>query len=305
MGNTDHDILERLFSSNALVVADPGEVFWYASGYAGFYYINTHYLLNGKKPAEKLLNLIDEKHGDEQRCAEEVVNDLQQQYNADGPFRLVTDYLVERVKPHLLQGVGAISGGERRDWFFSFLPAHLLKMPHLFLFKNGHAVLWREGAFFSPEATKKQLRDNPYAEYCHIVDLITKASSYTNAWIPFINNYGGKIKSSLAVVDRNEGGREILTQNGIVSESLVCINNDFFDQSFRQRLLLKEQWEQITQYINNPVPTMKAYLEANDGIIKRALAAPSSKIRERVRQCLHENYYGFSAEFVRACLSPD
>ena len=44
----------------------------------------------------------------------------------------------------------------------------------------------------------------------HIADLVTEASSYERAWIPAIQKIRGDMKWSIAVVDRNQGGKELL-----------------------------------------------------------------------------------------------
>ena len=63
-----------------------------------------------------------------------------------------------------------VSGGERRDWFFSIPIAYLSNKPHLFIFMNLKVI-----------QDNKEIYDIQNKNVTHIADLITQASSYERA----------------------------------------------------------------------------------------------------------------------------
>jgi len=75
--------------------------------------------------------------------------------------------------------VDYISGGERRDWFFSPIIAKLLNKPHITIYKDLTTVV-------SSDGKTEELKELNGESVLHIADLITEASSYERAWIPAI-----------------------------------------------------------------------------------------------------------------------
>ena len=57
----------------------------------------------------------------------------------------------------------------------------------------------------------------------HVADIITVASSYVNRWIPSIQELRSNIKWSLSVIDRMQGGAEVLNENGVKSLSIAKV----------------------------------------------------------------------------------
>lgn len=100
-----------------------------------------------------------------------------------------------------------ISGGERRDWFFSNVLAYLLGKPHISIYKDLSTVV-SDSNFEKTEA----IQNLDGKKVLHIADLITVASSYIRAWIPAIRNLGAKICWSCVVVDRMQGEKKKLKQ---------------------------------------------------------------------------------------------
>lgn len=96
-----------------------------------------------------------------------------------------------------------ISGGERRDWFFSLLAAKGLGKPHITIYKDLSAVITEKGE------TRRSDSVNG-GRVLHIADLITKASSYERAWIPAIKNICGQMTCTVVIIDRKQGGAELL-----------------------------------------------------------------------------------------------
>ena len=87
-------------------------------------------------------------------------------------YKTAIDALAESINEHVdINEIDYISGGERRDWFFSLVTAHLLKKPHITIFKDMDAYIFSEG-------TSKKAGTIEGARVLHIADLITGASSY-------------------------------------------------------------------------------------------------------------------------------
>ena len=110
------DLLEALLETEALRLPPLGEVFWYTSGTLGPYYINTENVYGGPAGAKDLLAFIDAENGAADfpfRLRERV----EKQYAEDEIYRQVIDALVEEAKDSGAE-FAAVSGGERRDWFF-------------------------------------------------------------------------------------------------------------------------------------------------------------------------------------------
>ncbi|HIG16514.1 MAG TPA: hypothetical protein EYQ31_04030, partial [Candidatus Handelsmanbacteria bacterium] len=93
-----------------------------------------------------------------------------------------------------------ISGGERRDWFFSLPVAMRMGLPHLYVYKDGGTFLPDGGAGL------KAVDDLSGRRTAHITDLVTEASSYAGVWIPSIRDRGGEMLISANVIDRAQGG---------------------------------------------------------------------------------------------------
>ena len=178
-------IADYLFETNAVRVSDPEKPFWYASGTLGPFYVNTHFLLESEAKANELLALIEEAAaGDRSDFLTTILPFVKKQYETSESYKAVIDLIVAKAKE---LDFDVISGGERRDYFFSLMPAYLLGKPHLSIFKDGET-------YFSENVEEKAVKvgegDLSGKVSLHIADLITEASSYTNAWIPSIRGTG-------------------------------------------------------------------------------------------------------------------
>ena len=213
------DLLNALMETQALRVASEGQVFWYTSGTVGPYYINTENLYGGPDAAGELLSFIDAEKSSP-RFAFDLRERLLRQYEKNAIYRDVVDALVARAQCALEVNIDAVSGGERRDWFFSLTVAECLGKPNLLIFKNRERVLF-DG---------KNVTDDGVDGLCtlHIADLVTEASSYFRDWIPLVGEGGGRIAYSANVVDRGQGGIEALCENGVPSSALLRVDEALF-----------------------------------------------------------------------------
>ena len=197
--NTDseaaNEITGYLFKTNAIEVCDPKEPFFYTSGKLGPYYINTHYLYGTAADADSLLNVMAEAADMHRELPSLLKDRIMEQYNSNDVFRHVIDILCKETSALRFD---LISGGERRDFFFSIPVAVLTDTPHLSIFKDGKV-------FYSTKGFRETLSVDEFsisgAKSLHIADLVTEASSYVRAWIPALKRLEAEICCSVAVVD--------------------------------------------------------------------------------------------------------
>jgi len=280
-------LINWLFQTGAFRVCPEGKPFWYTSGTIGPYYINTHFLYGSEKKALKLLETIDVLKQDKSGCPLKLLEHIESNYLEDEIYKGLIDSMLEFIKNNIrLEEIDYISGGERRDWFFSLIIAKLLGKPHITLYKDLSAVITENG-----ESAVQETIDG--ANVLHIADLITEASSYERAWIPAIRNLCGQITHSVVVVDRMQGGGEFLRENNIASFAMVSIDNSFFSRALDMKLITRGQYDMLLEYAKNPRDSMKAFLENNPDFLEQSLKA-DEKTKERATLCIEKNIYGLA-----------
>lgn len=282
------DLVSCLFETKALKVSPEDNPFWYTSGKLGPYYINTHFLYGGEEKANELLSLIDAAKEDMINCPKAVFDKVLENYKTDENFKKVVDITVDYIKTNIdLSEFEYVSGGERRDWFFSMIVAHILKKPHITIYKDLQTV--SSDCNFDKTDEVKDLNS---AKVLHVADLITVASSYERAWIPAIHNLNADIVSSVSIVDRLQGGKEILNAAGIDSHSLINIDKDLFNLAEQQGLINKEQHNIISDYIDDPDGAMKKFIQKHPDFLQNELDGTNPKNAERAKLCIESNFYG-------------
>jgi orotate phosphoribosyltransferase len=282
-------LIKWLFDTNAIRVCPKDKPFWYTSGTIGPYYINTHFLYGSEEKANKLLEFIDKEKENILKCPDRILEETMKNYQSDPIYRGLIDEMCDFIKNNIdVNEVDYISGGERRDWFFSPIIAKLLNKPHITIYKDLTTVV-------SSDGKTEELKELNGESVLHIADLITEASSYERAWIPAIKNNGGRIKWSVVVVDRKQGGAELLKSYDIKSFSMVDIDIGLFKRVLDMGLIDREQFEMIEQYILDPKESMAKFLRKNPEFIKQALMA-DDKTRERAKLCIEKDFYGLNIE---------
>ena len=280
-------IIDALFKTGAIRVCDPDHPFWYTSGTLGPYYINTHFLFGGEAAATALLSRIETFiKEDPETFPGRLLVDLRRQYAQDAIYRNVMDALARAAS-----GLPAdfLSGGERRDFYFSLLLADLLGMPHLSIFKNGEGVLStlhiHESARILPEPTSGLAGQDSL----HVADIVTKAASYTRAWLPMVRSFGAAMPATLVVIDRKQGGREALAAEGVMLHALADVDDTLFTAARDAGILSRSQLEMVRVFNAGPLDYMKSFLDAHPGFIRQELEA-GGKSRERALLCIAEGY---------------
>ena len=277
-------IIEALFETKAVRVAPENQPFWYTSGRLGPFFINTHFLLENEAAAGEVLKRIEKAIADSKLTAPEEIFDMMlAYYNKGGTFKMVSDKLAEEASK---LDFDYISGGERRDYFFSMMPAYLLKKPHLTIYKDMTSVY--SESIDGPAVDVKDI-DLKGKKALHIADLITEASSYERAWIPVIRGLGSDITDTVAVVDRHQNGREVLKGLGVELHALTGINEELFDEAKANGVINDAQKDMIMHFLENPADYMTAFLKANPGFIDAEIAK-GGKNKERAELAIEKGF---------------
>jgi orotate phosphoribosyltransferase len=276
------DLLHALLETQALRLAPAGEVFWYTSGTVGPYYINTHYLYGSPQAAEELLHFIDVEKGAKD-FAFALRDRVERQYAENETYRHVIDMLVEKTEREMVGDIDAVSGGERRDWFFSLAVAMRLNKPHLLIFKD------LQKALLDGEELRRDGIDG--LQTLHIADLVTEASSYFRSWIPAVAQGGGRIVYSANVVDRGQGGIEALEEQGVPSGALLRVDEVLFARLVEAGRIDAMQAELLNAYYCDPQAAMRAFLVEHPQFLQAALRGDDEKTRARAQLLVDENIY--------------
>lgn len=275
-----------LFKTNAVNICPENSPFWYTSGKIGPYYINAEFLYGSKQDSEDLLNCINEEKNNEIELPKKVFERVQKQYNENEIYRHVIDEMKSKIEHNInTSEIDYVSGGERRDWFFSYMIAKLLKKPHITIYKNLNAVVSD-----SDFKDTKPVEDIEGKKVLHIVDMINTSSSYTRAWIPVIEKLGAKINWSMSCVDRMQGGAKVLEDNGIKCMSIVQVDKNLFDKALELNIINKEQYNMVNEYMKNPDETMRKFLTSHPEFLKNALSS-DEKTAKRAQLCIEQNLY--------------
>ena len=280
------DIMSYLFETKAVRFCEENKPFWYTSGKIGPYFINTHFVYGSEKDASELLAFIDECLKDKASLPEKVFRKVLKQYNENEIYCNIIDFMKDYITKNInVEEIDYISGGERRDWFFSNILAYLFKKPHISIYKDMTTVV----SDFNFENTNK-IDSIEGKKVLHIADLITVASSYIRAWIPAIENLGGKIVASCCVVDRMQGGKEKIEEKGVKSLSLVQVDNSLFKEALELGIINENQERMLEKFFENPDETMRDFLVNHPEFLENALNS-DEKTKKRVKLLVEQDLY--------------
>lgn len=280
------DIMSYLFETNAIRFCEENKPFWYTSGKIGPYFINTHFVYGNEKDAVELLSFIDECLSDKITLPKKVFEKVLVQYQNNEIYKNVIDTTLKYIEDNIdISEIDCVSGGERRDWFFSNIIAYLLKKPHISIYKDLSTVI-SDSNFESTEVVTSL--ENK--KVLHVADLITVASSYIRAWIPAIKNLGANICWSCVVVDRMQGGKDKIEAEGIKSLSLVQVDTELFKKALDMGIINEAQLEMLNGFFKDPDNTMREFLINHPEFLENALQA-DEKTQKRARLLVDGNLY--------------
>ncbi len=283
------DIMSYLFETKAVKFCEENKPFWYTSGKIGPYFINTHFVYGSEKDATELLSFIDECLADKKTLPEKVFKKVLKQYEENEIYHNVIDAMKNYIEKNIdVSEIDYISGGERRDWFFSNILAYLLDKPHISIYKDLSSVI--SDSKFENSETVNNI-DNK--KVLHVADLVTVASSYIRAWIPAIKNIGGQMCWSCVVVDRMQGGKEKIEAQGVKAFSLVNVDNTLFETAYKNGIINENQLTMLKKFFENPDETMKQFLIDHPEFLENSLKA-DEKTAKRAKLLVDGNLYGLN-----------
>ena len=283
------DIISYLFETNAIKFCEENKPFWYTSGKIGPYFINTHFIYGNEDDAKSLLSFIDEQLSDKMALPKNVFEKVLNQYQTNEIYKNVIDTMIDSIKSNIdIDEIDYVSGGERRDWFFSNIVSHLLNKPYISIYKDLSAFV-SDSNF---ETTNK-LNNINNKKVLHVADLVTVASSYIRAWIPAIENLGGKMCWSCVVVDRMQGGTEKIKEKGILPLSLVQVDKTLFEKAVQMGVIATSQQEMLNNFFDNPDETMKNFLINHPEFLENSLNS-DEKTAKRAKLLIYGNLYGIN-----------
>lgn len=280
------DIKSYLFETNAIRFCEENKPFWYTSGKIGPYFINTHFVYGNEKDAVELLSFIDEALADKMTLPKKVFEKTLAQYESNEIYQDVIHAMKAYIEENIdVSEIDYISGGERRDWFFSNMIAYLLDKPHISIYKDLSTVV--SDSHFETTETIEKLEGK---KVLHIADLITVASSYIRAWIPAIENLGAQICWSCVVVDRMQGGKDKIEANGIQSLSLVNVDTHLFEKALSMGIINENQLQLLNEFFKNPDESMRNFLLAHPEFLETSLHS-DEKTKKRAQLLVDNNLY--------------
>ena len=306
---TQKDIERLLFETGAISVAPENKPFWYTSGTIGPYYSNTQNLIGGEAEANALLGFIDKGlRADKYMLPSMIMRRVANAYKENACYHKVAEYIKICINENVdIAEFDYISGGERRDWFFSYIAALLFHKPHITIYKDLSMVasIPFEGfgdtgdtgdAWGAGDAAAIPVEGGAYAgKRClHVSDIITEASSYARSWFPAVAKAGMKICTSLTILDRMQGGGAVLDSLGIRHLSLARLDAPFFIRALENGHINKRQHMLLHAYVANPNSAMRGFLIKNPEFLRDALRN-GGKEAERARMCIESGVYGAAA----------
>ena len=283
-----NNLITHLFKTNAFKICPENKPFWYTSGKIGPYFINAQFLYGSEKDANELLAFIDHEleNSTKYELPKNVFEKTLTQYNKNEIYKTTINEFINFIKTNLdITAIDYISGGERRDWYFSNMVAYLLEKPHITIYKDLSTVCSTSNFSETTDLTNLSNKN-----VLHVADLLNVASSYLRAWIPAIKNLCGNLKWSIVAVDRQQGGLEVLKEAGVESYSLVNIDNSLFDTALELNIINEAQRNTLYKFKENPDETMRNFLIEHPEFIEESLQS-DGKSAKRAKLCLDNNIY--------------
>ena len=282
------NLMSLLFDTKAFKICEENKPFWYTSGKVGPYFVNTHFLYGSEQDANELLNFINVQLESEEKTniPSNIFQKVLEQYNNNNIFKEVVDALKEYIKNNIdVNSIDYVSGGERRDWYFSNIIAYLLNKPHITIYKDLTTVV---SDYEFKGSTKIDKLENK--KVLHVADLLNQSSSYTRAWVPAIQNLGSAIVWSVVVVDRMQGGSATLENINIKPYSLLQIDNSLFEKALELSIINEAQLEMLKNFAKDPDGSMREFLINHPEFLENALNS-DEKTAKRAKLCIESDLY--------------
>lgn len=282
----DKQLADYLFQTEALKIAAPEQPFWYTSGKIGPFFINTHYLYGSAAEADALLQEIEQLSNNPEEMPVRITSLCLRQFEQESTYNYVIKSAYKMLSP-VAEEVDFISGGARRDFFFSLPLAALLNKPHLSCYKDGRSYYSLPGEpALEVLSADSQIQGQ---RGLHIADIITVASSFFRLWIPQIEQAGATMAYAAAILDRGQGGGQLLAEAGIPLFTLGTVNAEFFYSAAEIKQINAGQAEMCIAFLQDPDKYMADFFADNPGFISAELKK-GGKSAERAQLALDLGY---------------
>ncbi len=286
-------LLQRLIETEAIRVRrDPQDLpFWYTSGRPGPFYINVENLV-GPSVGDILNRITALLATDVDRAAKAtaiwaiISDELERDTRYQEAMTLLTDFYrtLETKIPTV------ISGGERRDWFFSLPLARALKLPHLFLFKDGGQQL--------VDADGRPLADlRKGTRVLHVSDIVNTSASYFRYWLPTLRALGAVCDETLTVAVRAAEGVNRLEDAGVRVLTPVQFDATVVREAFQLGLITSFARDEIVLYFDSPEQWTRQLLHETGASILNHFAALDDLKRKRACDFITEDPFKLAEEF--------
>lgn len=280
------DIMSYLFETKAIKFCEENKPFFLTSGSISPYFVNTHFLYGNEKEATEFLSYIDTLLEDRINLPKKVFEKVLVQYENNTIYQYTINTMIQAIKDNVnIDEIDYISGGERRDWYFSNIIAYILKKPHLTLFKDLEA-------FVSPYdfSSTEKITDLSGKKVLNCSDLVTAASNYVRSWLPAIRNLNATLPWTCYVVDRKQGGTEVLEKEGVKTISLASVDISLFEKAYDLGIITSSQLTMLKEFYRDPNETMRNFLIEHPEFLENALNA-DEKTRMRAHLLIDNDLY--------------
>ena len=286
------DLTNLLFETNAFNIAQENKPFWYTSGKIGPYFVNGEFFYGSDADSKELLAFIDSELENEtkENIPAHIFEKVLAHYNSNEIYKTTIDAMVEYIKETVnVENIDYISGGERRDWFFSNMIAYILEKPHVTIYKDLSTV---ESDYKFTENTPIEKIEGK--NFLHVADLLNQSASFTRAWIPAIENLGSKILWSIFVIDRMDGGTQVLTDCGVEVLSLLKINDELFVKALELNIINEKQLQMLRDFKKDQMGSMRQFLIDHPEFLEESLNSDNSKTAKRAKLLVEQDLYGLN-----------
>ena len=286
------DLTNLLFETNAFNIAQENKPFWYTSGKIGPYFVNGEFFYGSDADSKELLTFIDSQLENEtkENIPANIFEKVLAHYNSNEIYKTTIDAMVEYIKETVdVEKIDYISGGERRDWFFSNMIAYILEKPHVTIYKDLSTV--ESDYKFTVNTPVEKIEGK---NFLHVADLLNQSASFTRAWIPAIENLGSKILWSIFVIDRMDGGTQVLTDCGVEVLSLLKINDELFVKALELGIINEKQLQMLRDFKKDQMGSMKQFLIDHPEFLEESLNSDNSKTAKRAKLLVEQDLYGLN-----------
>lgn len=180
------------------------------------------------------------------------------------------------------KNIDVISGGESRDWMFSFPMAIALQRPHLMIYKNGKV--------FGADVNGRTV--------AHVADLNNEGSSLRDMWVPTIKKQGGNIEKVFFYVDRIEDGVQVVKDLGLKSYSLVPLDGHAWQYLQDRGVVSPEVYNNLMQRMEDKDAWATNMLRSDAGFSRLVDLAEDKSSLPKVHKILTKGYPDIGKELL-------